>query len=149
MDNEGIQTFGNELGTYMDVDMSFISIGRMSMACILVSLNFRKGLSEEIELTWGDRVFMQKMDYEGIPFKCHMFHKHGHKATECTLPMTQKGKGLSRVMEKKRGLCILGRHLSHIHQRKAGQSLEIMELGNKAPGRNHCIRSQSIPLSWV
>jgi hypothetical protein len=49
--------------------MSFISTGRMLVARIIVSLNFRKGLSGEIELTWGDRVFMKKLDYEGILFK--------------------------------------------------------------------------------
>jgi hypothetical protein len=48
---KGFESIGNALGTYMDVDMSFISTGRMSMACILVSLNFRKGLSGDIELT--------------------------------------------------------------------------------------------------
>jgi hypothetical protein len=62
---------GNTLGTYLDIDMSFISLGRMSMERILVSLNLRKGLSEDLELSWGNKVFMQKLDYEGIPFKCH------------------------------------------------------------------------------
>jgi hypothetical protein len=84
---KGFKCIGNALGNYMDVNMSFISSGRMSMAHILVSLNVRKGLSGEIELSWGNIVFMQKLDYEGIPFKCHRCHKHGHRVSECPLPM--------------------------------------------------------------
>jgi hypothetical protein len=88
---KGFEYLGNALGRYMDVDMSFkSSTGKMSMAHILVSLNIRKGLAEEIELSWGDKSIMKKLDYEGIPFKCRRCHKHGHNASEFHLPMWGK-----------------------------------------------------------
>jgi hypothetical protein len=79
---KGFECLGNSLGNYMETYMSFITLGIISMAYILVSLNIRKGFPEKIELTWGDRAFMQNMDYEGILFKCHGFRNHGHKAIE-------------------------------------------------------------------
>jgi hypothetical protein len=45
----------------------------------------QKGLSDTLELTRGDLLFTQPLDYEGIPFKCHRCHKHGHRAAECSL----------------------------------------------------------------
>ena len=60
------------------------------MARISIYLNIRKALLEKIDLTWGGRAFLQDMDYEGIPFKCHKCHKHGHKAINCELMMSQK-----------------------------------------------------------
>jgi hypothetical protein len=84
---KGFKHLGNEHGTYMDADISLISTGRMFVSRILVSLNLKKGLSREIELTWGDRVFIQKLDYEGISFKFHRFHKNSHEANECNLRM--------------------------------------------------------------
>jgi hypothetical protein len=80
---KGFEYLGNALGRYMDVDMSFKDSRKMSMAHILVSMNIRKGLAEEIELSWGDKSIMKKLDYEGIPFKCRRCHKHGHNASEC------------------------------------------------------------------
>jgi hypothetical protein len=51
----------------MNADMSFSSIGKMSVAQILVSLNLRKGLLDTLELTRGGLLFRKPLDYEGIP----------------------------------------------------------------------------------
>jgi hypothetical protein len=106
---KGFECLGNALGRYMDADMSFTSTGKMSMARILVSLNIHKGLAGEIELSWGDRSILQKLDYEGIPFKCRWCHKHGHNASEFHLPMRgKKDKGSAGSAQKKRGASQLG-----------------------------------------
>jgi hypothetical protein len=87
---KGFECLGNDLDRYMYVDISFTSTGKISVDRVLVSLNIRKGLTEEIELSWGDRYFLQKLDYEGIPFKCCRCHKHGHNACDFTLTMRNK-----------------------------------------------------------
>jgi hypothetical protein len=43
---------GNMMGTFLDVDMSFMATKKMSVAQILVFLNIRKGLAEEIIMSW-------------------------------------------------------------------------------------------------
>jgi hypothetical protein len=66
--------FGNFLGTYLDADMSFLESREMAVARILVSLNIREGLIEELELISGEKSFKQKFDYEGVPFHCQTCH---------------------------------------------------------------------------
>jgi len=61
---------GNALGTFMDTYMSFREIGKMSMARILVALDVRDKLAEELVLIKEEVCFHQRLDYEGIPFKC-------------------------------------------------------------------------------
>jgi hypothetical protein len=74
----------------MNVDMSFSSSRKMSVARILVSLNLRKGLSDTLELTRDGLLFRKPLDYEGIPFKCHRCHKHGHRVVDFSLPLKHR-----------------------------------------------------------
>jgi hypothetical protein len=76
---------GNALGTFMDANTSFITSGKQSVAQILVSLNIRGGLAEELELICKDKHFFQKMEYEGIPFRCRCCHKHDHIVSDCKM----------------------------------------------------------------
>jgi hypothetical protein len=71
-------------------NMSFEVTGLMTMAHILVLINLQKGLYQEllIESTAGD--FVQTLDYEGIPFRCHRCHVYGHDVENC--PISIKGK---------------------------------------------------------
>ena len=48
------------------------------MAHILVNLDLREELEENIKLTMRNKVHVQAIDYIGIPFKCNRFHKYGH-----------------------------------------------------------------------
>jgi hypothetical protein len=77
---------GYVMGTFMDVDMYFRESGQISMAIILVSLDVREGLEEELVLIKEDVCFHQTLDYEGILFRCHHCHKHGHNASQFSLP---------------------------------------------------------------
>jgi hypothetical protein len=65
----------------------------MSMARILVRLDLRPRLLKEmtIEMTFGS--FIQPLDYEGIPFRCHRCHVYGHGIVDCKLPFKGKVKG--------------------------------------------------------
>jgi hypothetical protein len=83
---ECFKEFGNALGTFLDVDMSFLSTGDLIVACILVLLNVRGGLPKDLELVVDNSSYMQKLDYEGISFQCRHCHQHGHVANDCRLP---------------------------------------------------------------
>jgi len=61
---------GNSLGNFMETNMSFRETSKMSMAHILVALDVRDGLAEELVLIKDEIHFHQRLDYEGIPFRC-------------------------------------------------------------------------------
>jgi hypothetical protein len=51
--------------------MSFEVTGLMTVAHILVMINLRKGLYQELLIESTTRDFVQTLDYKGIPFRCH------------------------------------------------------------------------------
>lgn len=69
---------GNALGTYLDHDRTFIESRSRTLACILVYLDTRDELEEQITLQWGRCIRVQILDYEGVPFRCRRCHKVGH-----------------------------------------------------------------------
>jgi hypothetical protein len=84
---------GNVVGAFMDANMSFRESGKISMARILVALDVREGLAEELQLIKEEVHFHQKMDYEGISFRCHRCHKHMHNASQRSLPFRLRNGG--------------------------------------------------------
>jgi hypothetical protein len=78
------------LGSFIEYDMSFEESGIMSVARILVQLDLQLGLLHELVIELSSRYFVQTLDYEGIPFRCHRCHVYGHRVSDCTL--TFKGK---------------------------------------------------------
>ena len=83
-------TIGNRLGEFLEANYSFQETRLMTVARILVQLDLRPGLLKEIKIKTTSGIFLQPLDYEGIPFKCHICHAYGHGVAKCTLPF--KGK---------------------------------------------------------
>jgi hypothetical protein len=84
------------LGSFLEADMSFEETGLMTVARILVKLDLKKGLPQEITINSAAGTFVQMLDYEGIPFRCHRCHVYGHGVASCPLPfkgMNRKAKG--------------------------------------------------------
>lgn len=79
------QSIGNTLGTFLEADMSFIETKAMGTARILTNLDLSKGLAKTIPLQYKDYVFEQILDYEHLPFRCHICHDYGHLANHCPL----------------------------------------------------------------
>ena len=52
-------SIGNILGTFLEADMSFKVTKLRRVARILVNINVREGLYEEIHLSWGNNLFKQ------------------------------------------------------------------------------------------
>lgn len=79
------KTIGNTLGYFLEADMSFLETKDRAMARILVSLNPSRGLAQKVNLQYKDYVFEQLLDYEHLPFRCHICHEYGHLAKDCPL----------------------------------------------------------------
>jgi hypothetical protein len=56
--------------------MYFQSSGELIEASILVFLDVSGVLVEKMELAVGNSSYMKKLDYEGVPFRCRIFHHH-------------------------------------------------------------------------
>ena len=76
---------GNNMGWFLEADMSFVHTGEKGLARILVSLNPREGLAKEINLKYKDISYTQMIDYEQWSFHYHRPHKYRHLARECPL----------------------------------------------------------------
>ena len=69
---------GNTLGTFLEADVSFLETGICCLGKILVLLDMRNGLAEDIVIKKGDFVFTQPLDYVGLPLHCNRCHSYGH-----------------------------------------------------------------------
>jgi len=58
----------NFLGEFLEADLSFEKTKQRKIVRILVNLNVREGLGEEIDLTWEGYTHTQLLDYENVPF---------------------------------------------------------------------------------
>lgn len=70
----------------MDADFSFKITRDMVLARILVLLDLREGLALKICLTADYGNITQIMDYEGVPFRCHICHFADHLVAKCERP---------------------------------------------------------------
>eukprot|EP00253_Pinus_taeda_P025838 PITA_25838 len=79
------EAIGNRLGTFMEADKSYLKTKNRVMARILVRLKPSGGLPQKINLEYKEYLFEQILDYEHLPFRCHICHVYGHLAKECPL----------------------------------------------------------------
>jgi hypothetical protein len=64
------KNLGIFIGLFYDVDNSYKASCYMGMARILVSLELSKRLTNSIMIRKGPTIYIQDLNYEGIPFKC-------------------------------------------------------------------------------
>ena len=81
---------GGSLGYFVEVDMSFVQSSVMCMGNILVNLDLRDGLAEDILIKWGNKVYRKPLDYMGVPFHYNRCHKYGHVIAQCDLNFKRK-----------------------------------------------------------
>ena len=75
---EFFKLIGNTLGTFLEVDLSFLASGVYCLGKVLVLIDIRKGLASDIVIKRGEFVFSQPLDYVGVPFKCNRCHGYGN-----------------------------------------------------------------------
>eukprot|EP00253_Pinus_taeda_P014893 PITA_14893 len=86
---QSLQKIGNGLGRFID---KADNKGQYTYAGICMEVDMEAGLPEAIKLTVGDWHHFQKLDYEQLPFKCRIFHEHGHFQRNCPkAPLGDKG----------------------------------------------------------
>ena len=78
-----LEGIGNTIGHFVDIDEDFMNSYDKRMARILVELDILKGLPAEIEILCWERLFTQRLDYQGIPFRCSCFQETGHLRHAC------------------------------------------------------------------
>jgi len=78
---------GNMIGEFLEADKSYLDTRQRKMARILVNINVREGLGEEVDIVLGPFHHTQKLDYENIPFRCRRCHVYGHLVEDCKLPL--------------------------------------------------------------
>ena len=59
---------GNDLGRFLHLDLSLLEGEDKRVGKILVKINIYKGLLFELEVDWRGNIFIQPLDYWGIPF---------------------------------------------------------------------------------
>lgn len=84
------KSIGNRLGTFMEADLSFMESKVRASARILTNIDTSKGLAKEITLQYRDYIYVQVLDYEHLPFRCHICHEYGHLAKRCSLIRRQR-----------------------------------------------------------
>jgi hypothetical protein len=90
---EHFKAIENFLGDFLDADLTFEETKQRKVARILVNLNVREGLGEEVDLRWGRYTHTQRLDYENVPFRCRRCHQYGHLIMNCKLPLRTRGRG--------------------------------------------------------
>ena len=68
-------------------------------AKILVELDITRGLPAEVEILCHERLFIQRLDFQGIPFRCSVCQETGHLRRDC--PSFRRGRILSRMPSRK------------------------------------------------
>lgn len=77
-DIKSFREMGNVLGLYLATDMSFESTDQRYVARILVLIDIQEGLEENVKFVSRTMTFVQKLDYESVPFCCRQCHHMGH-----------------------------------------------------------------------
>jgi hypothetical protein len=77
--NEGaLRAIDEALGHFISLDVSSLSSPNRKVGRILVSIDIHEGLPELMEIEWRGRHTKQKLDYQGIPFRCSWCRCTGH-----------------------------------------------------------------------
>lgn len=92
-DLQHFKWIGDILGTFLEADLTFLETLEQKVARILVNINIREGLAEQINLDWGPEIIPQILDYENVSFRCRRCHAYGHPASECSLPVRSNSGG--------------------------------------------------------
>ena len=74
--DESLEAIGNALGKY--IDKAYPKEPLFSCARIYVEVDLEKGLPEEVNLFMDGWEYLQKVDYEQLPFKCRKCHEYRH-----------------------------------------------------------------------
>ena len=62
-------------------------------------MDLSRALLDEVILEVFDKEWVQIVDYENIPFRCHKFHEHGHLFRDCPFNKEINKRGINTMKE--------------------------------------------------
>jgi len=77
-----LESIGNALGKYIDCGIPKDYMFSFDHLCVEVYLE--KGLPWSIILSFENKKYLQQVDYENLPFKCHHCHEYGNFSWSCS-----------------------------------------------------------------
>ena len=80
-----LEGIGNIIGRFEAVEEDFMNTYDKRMARILVEMDITKGLLADVEILCLERLFSQRLDYLGIPFRCSQCREIGHLRHDCPI----------------------------------------------------------------
>jgi hypothetical protein len=83
MELKALEAVGNSIDRFLCIDKVTLKSDDKRMENILVEVDVHAGLMEVLEIEWWGLVFMQHLDYLGIPFHCTLCRQTGHLRKEC------------------------------------------------------------------
>jgi hypothetical protein len=88
--NEGaFKAIGNALGQFISLDSSSFTSPSRKFGRVLVEIDIHEGLPELLDIDWRGRHHKQRLDYQGIPFRCSWCHCTGHLRRDCRGKLTE------------------------------------------------------------
>ena len=90
---------GNKLGHFVKASEATRRGKYTSFARICVEIELSGALLEEIILEVFYEEWVQMVDYEHIPFRCHKFHEYGHIFRDCMLNKEMNKSRSTKVKE--------------------------------------------------
>ncbi|XP_059068774.1 uncharacterized protein LOC131859220 [Cryptomeria japonica] len=79
------EEIGDAIGNFIMLDNESFELYHTTCVRILVELDVFKGLPAEIVINSSFGSWVQSLDYEGIPFRCHRCFTTGHATKNCGL----------------------------------------------------------------
>jgi hypothetical protein len=81
---KAMEVVGNSIGRFLKIEEEDLHSTNKKMEKILVEIDIHGGLLDVLEIEWRGLLFVQRLDYLGLPFHCTLCRKTGHLRKECT-----------------------------------------------------------------
>ena len=78
-----LEGIGNSIGRFIAIEEEFLNTFDKRMARILVEIDVSMGLPADIDILCDQRVIPQRIDYQGVPFRCSLCRDIGHLRRRC------------------------------------------------------------------
>jgi hypothetical protein len=75
---KALEAIANTLGHYICVDHLSLTTSVKKVARVMVEIDIHDGLLECLDIDWRGKIYRQRLDYLGIPFRCAICKKTGH-----------------------------------------------------------------------
>jgi len=151
---ESLKAIGNKLGHFLKISEATLRGKCTSYARIFVEMDLSRALPYEVILEVYDKGWVQTIDYEHIPFRCHKCHEHGNLPRDCLLNRreenlnTRKGKdqtGFTKVRGKGKGggRKTQNNPIANDNKTKSYNSFEILGEKEAEEGDQECTKNQT------